>query len=194
MRLTQYSDYALRALIYLAVVPAPHQLVNIQDIADSYNISKNHLTKIIHQLGTLGLIESVRGKHGGIRLARSPKDINIGAVLRHTEADFMLVDCFMPVASQHTTNNQDIPNTASPPATQPRAETFNLASPAIPINEKQQIIHVTQLPIDSACVISPACQLKPLFFEAIQAFISVFDRYTLADLVSNQAELHTLLK
>ncbi len=82
MRITQYSDYALRTLIYLAVKPDKYSLANIQDIADSYGISKNHLTKIVHQLSRLGLIESMRGKNGGIRLAKNPKDINIGTVLR----------------------------------------------------------------------------------------------------------------
>ncbi|WP_352288944.1 Rrf2 family transcriptional regulator, partial [Psychrobacter sp. GW64-MNA-CIBAN-0177] len=64
MRLTNYSDYALRSLIYLATKPDPYLLANISDIANSYNISKSHLTKIIHQLGQLGYIDSVRGKNG----------------------------------------------------------------------------------------------------------------------------------
>lgn len=83
MRLTNYSDYALRSLIYLAVRPTPETLANISDIASSYHISKSHLTKIIHQLGQLGYIESVRGKGGGIRLAVAPKDINLGVLIKH---------------------------------------------------------------------------------------------------------------
>lgn len=95
MRLTNYSDYALRTLMYLAVMPADADLATIQDIADSYQISKSHLTKIIHQLAQLGYIESIRGKNGGIRLARRPEQINLGEVLRHTEPDFALVPCFV---------------------------------------------------------------------------------------------------
>ena len=78
MKLTNYSDYALRSLIYLAVTPKDGELANIDDIAQAYDISKSHLTKIIHQLGKLGYIESVRGKGGGIRLAKDPSEINIG--------------------------------------------------------------------------------------------------------------------
>lgn len=182
MRITQYSDFALRTLIYLAVVPQSHELANIQDIANSYDISKNHLTKIVHQLSRLGLIESVRGKHGGIRLAHSPKNINIGSVLRHTEVDFASVDCFLPRPT-------DDVSLAESPHTPFRAE-----SNAIPITQTHWIDNANQLPLYSSCVISPVCQLKPIFFEAIQAFLAVFDRYTLADLVSNQDELFALLK
>ncbi|MEJ6069977.1 Rrf2 family transcriptional regulator, partial [Psychrobacter sp. 16-Bac2893] len=94
MRLTNYSDYALRSLIYLATKPEPNLLANISDIANSYHISKSHLTKIIHQLGQLGYIDSVRGKNGGIRLARAPKDINLGVLIKQIEPDFALVECF----------------------------------------------------------------------------------------------------
>ena len=81
MKLTNYSDYALRSLIYLAVTPKDGELANIDDIAQAYDISKSHLTKIIHQLGKLGYIESVRGK------------INIGQLIRHTESDFGILQC-----------------------------------------------------------------------------------------------------
>jgi len=94
MRLTNYSDYALRSLIYLATKPEPHLLANISDIANSYHISRSHLTKIIHQLGQLGYIDSVRGKNGGIRLACAPKDINLGVLIKQIEPDFNLVECF----------------------------------------------------------------------------------------------------
>lgn len=181
MRITQYSDYALRTLIYLAVVPDKHTLVNIQDVADSYGISKNHLTKIVHQLSRLGLIDSLRGKNGGIRLALSPKDINIGAVLRHTEADFALVECFLPLDNQ-------------PPNDENLVQKFQPNAKTIPVNQRDWISKAEDLPKPSACVISPVCQLKPIFFEATQAFLAVFDRYTLADLVSNQEELFKLLK
>lgn len=93
MKLTNYSDYALRSLIYLAVTPKDGELANIDDIAQAYDISKSHLTKIIHQLGKLGYIESVRGKGGGIRLAKDPSEINIGRLIRHTESDFGILQC-----------------------------------------------------------------------------------------------------
>lgn len=182
MRITQYSDYALRTLIYLAVVPDKHTLVNIQDVADSYGISKNHLTKIVHQLSRLGLIDSLRGKNGGIRLALSPKEINIGAVLRHTEVDFGLVECFLPLENHELADEENL------------EQKFQLNTKTIPINQQDWITKAEDLPTYSSCVISPVCQLKPIFFEAIQAFLAVFDRYTLADLVSNQEELFKLLK
>ncbi|MEH7584710.1 Rrf2 family transcriptional regulator, partial [Priestia megaterium] len=66
MRLTQYTDYSLRVLLYLGVRDN-NKLSNIKEIAEAYNISKNHLMKIIHELGKLGLIETIRGRNGGIR-------------------------------------------------------------------------------------------------------------------------------
>lgn len=95
MRLTLYTDYSLRVLLYLGVKGKEYQ-ATIQEIADTYNISKNHLMKVTYQLGKLDLIETVRGRGGGIRLAHDPKDINIGAVVRQTEEDFHLVECFNP--------------------------------------------------------------------------------------------------
>lgn len=194
MRITQYSDYALRTLIYLAVVPNDHALVNIQDIADSYRISKNHLTKIVHQLSKLGLIESLRGKNGGIRLAQHPSNINIGAVLRYTEVDFALVDCFLPphAADEQTQANQQA-KTGEQNIVQTETIRFNNQAKAIPITSDTWLTHANDIDPLSPCVISPVCQLKPIFFEAIQAFLAVFDRYTLADLVSNPDELRQLL-
>lgn len=94
MRLTHYTDYAIRTLMYLALLPDPKKLTTINAVAEAYQIPKNHLMKIVHQLATLGYIESVRGKRGGIRLAKNSKDINIGELIRHTEPDFNLVACF----------------------------------------------------------------------------------------------------
>ncbi len=94
MRLTTYTDYALRTLIYLGMNRA--RLVTIQDIADLHCISKNHLTKVVHQLGVDGLVDTVRGRNGGLRLKREPADINIGAVVRQTETDFYMAECFDP--------------------------------------------------------------------------------------------------
>ncbi|ODG90347.1 MULTISPECIES: RrF2 family transcriptional regulator [Bacillaceae] len=93
MRLTTYSDYSLRVLIFLSSEPR-EKLVNIKDIAEAYDISKNHLMKIIYNLGKMGYIETVRGRNGGIRLAKLPTEINIGEIIRKTEEDFNIVECF----------------------------------------------------------------------------------------------------
>lgn len=93
MRLTNYTDYALRVLIYLAM-KKKDELSTIKEIADTYQISKNHLMKIIHELGLLGYIDTIRGRNGGIRLSMEPKDINIGELVQKTEEDFQLVECF----------------------------------------------------------------------------------------------------
>ncbi|MEH7451872.1 RrF2 family transcriptional regulator [Gottfriedia acidiceleris] len=93
MRLTTYSDYSLRVLIFLSSEPG-EKLVNIKDIAEAYDISKNHLMKIIYNLGKMGYIETIRGRNGGIRLAKLPSEINIGEIIRKTEEDFNIVECF----------------------------------------------------------------------------------------------------
>lgn len=95
VRLTVYTDYSLRTLMYLGV-RGRENLVTIQEIADAYQISKNHLMKVTHDLGKLGYIETIRGRGGGIRLAVEPNQINIGEVVRKTEDDFHLVECFNP--------------------------------------------------------------------------------------------------
>ena len=92
MRLTTYTDYALRTLMYLAV--SRERLVTIQDIATLHSISKNHLTKVVHHLGQLGLVATIRGRNGGLKLGREPADINIGSVVRQTETDFYMAECF----------------------------------------------------------------------------------------------------
>lgn len=98
MRLTTYTDYALRTLMFLAV--NRDRLVTIQDIADAHDIAKNHLTKVVHQLGILGVVESLRGRNGGLRLGKEPDQINIGAVVRSTEPDFYMAECFDPGKSR----------------------------------------------------------------------------------------------
>ena len=95
MRLTIYTDYALRLLMYLAL--KDDGLATIAEVAQSYDISKNHLMKVAHQLGVAGFIETVRGRHGGLRLARPVERIGLGDVVRHTEPDTALVPCFKPV-------------------------------------------------------------------------------------------------
>ena len=83
MRLTRYTDYALRTLIYVGL-HEPEQS-SIAAIARAYGISENHLTKVVHQLGRLGLIRTIRGRGGGLRLAMPPGEIVVGAVVRQTE-------------------------------------------------------------------------------------------------------------
>ena len=91
MKLTRYTDYALRVLMHLAA--RPERLSSIGEIARSYGISQNHLMKVVHDLRKAGYVAAVRGRTGGIRLARPPSEINIGEVVRHTEEGFDLVDC-----------------------------------------------------------------------------------------------------
>lgn len=92
MKLTDYTDYTLRTLIYLGL--HRDELVTIQQIADSYDISKNHLMKIVNRLAQDGIVEAVRGRSGGVRLALDPAEIGIGEVVRAAEQDFTLVECF----------------------------------------------------------------------------------------------------
>lgn len=143
MKLTSYTDYSLRTLIYLASLETD-RLCNIQEISDAYGISKNHLMKVVHHLGKLGIIETVRGRNGGFRLALPPGDINIGKLVRQTEDGFYLVDCFNP----------DTPN---------------------------------------ACVITPVCGLSHILREALQAYLHVLDKYTLADIVKSPEAYRELL-
>lgn len=92
MRLTRYTDYSLRTLIYVGL-QEPRQS-SIGEIARAYGISENHLTKVVHQLGRLGLIRTIRGRGGGLRLGMAPEQIVIGQVVRQTEDDLALVECF----------------------------------------------------------------------------------------------------
>jgi Rrf2 family nitric oxide-sensitive transcriptional repressor len=97
MRLTSYSDYSLRMLMYAAL--KADRLVTIQEVADVYGISKNHLMKVAFRLGRHGILETVRGRNGGLRLARKPEQIGLGEVVRVTEADFTMVECFDPATN-----------------------------------------------------------------------------------------------
>ncbi|NMM27106.1 MAG: Rrf2 family transcriptional regulator [Glaciimonas sp.] len=94
MRLTAYTDYTLRTLMHLG--RNRDKLVTIQDIANVHGISKNHLMKVVHQLGLSGMVETIRGRNGGLRLNKEPADINIGEVVRNTETDFFMAECFSP--------------------------------------------------------------------------------------------------
>ena len=91
MKLTTFSDYTLRVLMFLAL--SRERLATIPEIAAAYEISENHLMKVVHQLARSGVIESVRGKGGGIRLARAPEDIRIGAIVRASEGSAPIVEC-----------------------------------------------------------------------------------------------------
>ena len=141
MHLTFHTDYALRMLVYLAVNRGRPS--RVADVAQSYGISRNHLLKVALRLGRLGYVTTLRGRSGGIALARNPEDVNLGAVVRQMEDDFALVECM-------------------------RRE-------------------------GGACVISPACRLKRVVRKALDAFLSVFDEYTLADIAGNRDVLEELL-
>jgi Rrf2 family nitric oxide-sensitive transcriptional repressor len=140
MRLTTFTDYSLRTLIYLGL--RPRTLVTIADIADAYAISSNHLMKVVHQLAQSGDVATLRGQHGGLRLGRPAGEINIGAIVRRTEPDMEIVPCFGA---------------------------------------------------DDRCKIQPACVLAKAMHEALQAFLGVLDRYTLADLLQDRETLAGLL-
>jgi Rrf2 family nitric oxide-sensitive transcriptional repressor len=91
MKLTRYTDYALRVLLYVGT--RPDRLSSIGEISRAYGISQNHLMKVVNDLANAGYVASVRGRSGGIRLGRPPEAINIGEVVRHTEDGFEVVDC-----------------------------------------------------------------------------------------------------
>ena len=92
MQITKYSDYSLRALMYLGL--NRHRRCTIHEIADAYGISENHLMKLVHQLGQEGYVRTTRGRNGGLELAMPASEINLGEVLRLTEGSFQLVECF----------------------------------------------------------------------------------------------------
>jgi Rrf2 family nitric oxide-sensitive transcriptional repressor len=94
MRLTNFSDYALRVLMYAAARDG--RLITIDETARVYGISRAHLMKVVNQLTRAGLLKAVRGRSGGLALAKDPRKIRLGQVLRATEPDFSLVECFAP--------------------------------------------------------------------------------------------------
>ena len=141
MRLTLFTDYAFRLLIHAAA--AEPELVTIAKTAERFSISRNHLTKIANELVRGGYLAAVRGRNGGLRLAKPPKDINIGDVTRFCESNIPLVECFDRI------NNK--------------------------------------------CIITPACQLKTILFDAESAFYAVLAAHSLADLSAKNAELRRIL-
>lgn len=136
MKLTLYSDYSLRVLMYIA---RQEHRVQIDEIANFYGISKNHLTKVVNNLATLGYIETTRGRGGGIRIKMAPEEINIGALIRKTEEHFNLVECF-----DRETNT---------------------------------------------CPIAGICGLQGILGEALNAYLSVLDKYTLQDILFRKIAL-----
>lgn len=142
MHLTRFTDYSLRVLLFLAV--KGEERSTISEIAGSFDISHNHLMKVVQDLSHKGYITAIRGKNGGLLLRKAPQEIRLGDLIRDTEHDLLLVECF---------------------------------------GDKE------------ACVITPACRLKPILAEALDAFLEVLDRYTLADMLGpKQPRLAQLLK
>jgi Rrf2 family nitric oxide-sensitive transcriptional repressor len=141
MRLTQFTDNALRCLTFLAL--SPEELHTARDIAQRMGMSADHLVKVVQRLTQLGYVETSRGWKGGVRLARPPEAIVVGRVVRETEQSFALVACFEAG--------------------------------------------------EAMCPIAPVCVLAPALDEALQAFLSVLDRYTLADLTRERLRLRELV-
>lgn len=127
--------------MYLAI--DPDQTSTIQEIAERFNISKNHLMKVAHELGKSGYVETLRGRNGGLRLARPAHEINLGALVKECEEDFTMVECFDA--------------------------------------EKNQ------------CVLTPACKLKRVLHEALDAYFAALNQYTLVDLVEQPRALVKIL-
>lgn len=142
MRLTAYTDYSLRVLIYLAV--STEERATIREIAQHYSISRNHLMKVVQELSQRGYVIAQRGKNGGLQLQKPPAEIRIGQLVAAMENDMALTECFGD-------NNQ--------------------------------------------CILTPACALKPMLAEALEAFLSTLNRYTLEDIVAEprKAELIKIL-
>ncbi|MBT0963887.1 Rrf2 family transcriptional regulator [Denitromonas iodatirespirans] len=97
MNITQHTDYALRVLIYLGA--CPERRVTVKEVAERFDISRSHVMKIVNQLVTLGFVEGLRGKGGGLRLGRPAGEIGVGEVVRRMEPGFDLVDCFRAESS-----------------------------------------------------------------------------------------------
>ena len=92
MRLTEFTDYSLRVLMYLAATPA--RRATIAEIAGAFDISEHHLTKVVHFLGKAGWVETLRGKGGGLLLAKAPVEVRVGKVVRDTEGAARPAECF----------------------------------------------------------------------------------------------------
>lgn len=95
MQLTRYTDYAFRMLIYLSLQPEDSR-TTITDIAEHFEVPRNHLIKVAHRLGQLGYIQTNRGKGGGVSLGKAPEEIGIGNIVRHMETQLDIVSCDLP--------------------------------------------------------------------------------------------------
>jgi Rrf2 family nitric oxide-sensitive transcriptional repressor len=95
MRHTSHADYALRVLAYLRV--APHRRGSVGEIATAHRVSRTHLDKVVRRLAAVGLVETTRGRAGGVRLVRDPSTITVGEVMRTMDSDFAVVECLGPV-------------------------------------------------------------------------------------------------
>lgn len=100
MRLSEYTDYSMRVLMYCAA--HPDRLVTIGELAEHHQVSKNHLMKVVNDLSRQGVIETTRGRGGGLRLLQTATQIRIGDVVRAAETDFRLVECFDPATNACT--------------------------------------------------------------------------------------------
>lgn len=93
MQLKKYTDYALRVLIFTGA-KSGDELASIKEISDTFSISQNHLGKVVFELNKKGYLETVRGRNGGIRLAKPPEEMNVGEIVRQFEDDFAILECF----------------------------------------------------------------------------------------------------
>ncbi|MEC4726343.1 Rrf2 family transcriptional regulator [Shewanella sp. D64] len=96
MQLTRYTDFGIRTLMYLALQPDRDTLFRIAEITDVFELSPNHVSKIVHHLGKLGYLETIRGKSGGFRLGMPARDINVGQLVRVLENSLAPIDCSKP--------------------------------------------------------------------------------------------------
>lgn len=96
MQLTRYTDFGIRTLMYVAVQPEREALFRIAEITEVFDLSSNHVSKIVHHLGKLGYLETIRGKSGGFRLGMPADKINIGALVRELENSLAPIDCSKP--------------------------------------------------------------------------------------------------
>ncbi|MGS0681023.1 Rrf2 family transcriptional regulator [Shewanella sp. 125m-7] len=140
MQLTRYTDYGLRTLMYLALHSERESLFRISEITEVFDLSANHISKVVHHLGKLGYLQTVRGKSGGFKLAKPASEINIGQVVRALENSLAPIDCSKPY-----------------------------------------------------CLFTPACKLKGVLADAVNAYLAVLDAYTLDMIVTNKQDLKSLL-
>jgi len=140
MRLTRFTDNALRALVFLAL--EPDDVPTVGEVARKMGMSEDHLLKVVQRLSQLGYVKTIRGRNGGMRLAKPADEIVVGEVIRRTEDNMSLVPCFDPT--------------------------------------------------EMTCPISPACGLAPALDEALRAFLTSLDRYTVQDLLGRRHELRNL--